>query len=84
MPLSFSDRRKPIPVSKFGEHVVQMHKERDKGFELEYNVCGLYFFTSMNGVFPFGLLPFGLLPFGLLLFYMSVGTNLVWACSMNK
>ena len=31
-----------------------------------------------------GVFPFGLLPFGLLLFYMSVETNLVWACSVNK
>ena len=38
-----------------------MHKDRDKGFELEYNVGGLYFFTSMNGVFPIGLLSFRLL-----------------------
>ena len=45
MPLSFSDHRKPIPVSKFGDHVVQMHEDRDKGFELEYNVCGLYWST---------------------------------------
>jgi len=33
---------------------------------------------------PISLLPFGLLPFGLLLFYMSVETNLVRACSVFK
>ena len=39
---ALSDCRKPIPVSKFGEHVTHMHEGGNKGFELEYNVCGLY------------------------------------------
>ena len=33
---------------------------------------------------PVGLLTVGLLPIGLLLFHMSVETNLVQACSINK
>ena len=44
---ALSDCRKPIPVSKFGEHVTQMHEGGNKRFELEYNVCGLYCFTFM-------------------------------------
>lgn len=29
---------KPIPVDEFGDHVARMHADRDKCFELEYNV----------------------------------------------
>ena len=32
------DRLKPLPVEMFGEHVQNMHSDRDKWFELEYNV----------------------------------------------
>ena len=28
----------PIPVDKFGEHVQYMHSDRDKWFEVEYDV----------------------------------------------
>ncbi len=33
------DRLKAVPVDEFGEHVQRMHADRDKWFELEYNVC---------------------------------------------
>ena len=29
---------KPVPVEEFSEHVQRMHADRDKFFELEYNV----------------------------------------------
>ena len=32
------DRKKTIPMEEFGEHVQRMHADRDKWFELEYNV----------------------------------------------
>ena len=32
------EQQKPVPVDKFPEHVQQMHSDRDKQFELEYNV----------------------------------------------
>ena len=32
------DSVKPIPVDKFGEHVQHMHADRDKWFEMEYDV----------------------------------------------
>ena len=32
------DRLKAVPVDEFGEHVQRMHADRDKWFELEYNV----------------------------------------------
>ena len=28
-----------VPKSQFSEHVKAMHKERDSGFEKEYQVC---------------------------------------------
>ena len=31
-------RMRSIPLSQFEEHVAQMHQDRDKGFELEYQV----------------------------------------------
>ena len=31
---------KSIPVEEFSEHVQCMHADRDKFFELEYNVSG--------------------------------------------
>ena len=38
MPLAGKNRLKPIPVEEFSEHVQRMHADRDKFFELEYNV----------------------------------------------
>ena len=32
------DRLKPIAVASFASHVLGMHHDRDKGFELEYQV----------------------------------------------
>ena len=32
------EQQKPVPVDKFPEHVQRMHSDRDKQFELEYNV----------------------------------------------
>ena len=29
---------RPVPVDQFCEHVRQMHQDRDKGFEVEYQV----------------------------------------------
>ena len=44
--LTEAARMKPIELGRFEEHVRQMHEDRDKGFELEYQVnptpsCGL-------------------------------------------
>jgi hypothetical protein len=36
------DRLKPVPVDEFSEHVQRMHADRDKWFELEYNVSQAY------------------------------------------
>ena len=33
-----SERMRPIPVDHFSEHVRLMHQDRDKGFEMEYQV----------------------------------------------
>ena len=33
-----TDRMKPISVISFRDHVQQMHAERDRGFEIEYQV----------------------------------------------
>ena len=35
------NRLKAVPVEEFGEHVQRMHADRDKWFEMEYNVCKL-------------------------------------------
>jgi len=32
----------PIPLSKFSDYVQDMHKDRDFGFETEYNVSLIY------------------------------------------
>ena len=32
------ERMKPVEVSQFSEHVRHMHQDRDKGFEIEYQV----------------------------------------------
>ena len=39
-----TDRMKPISVTSFRDHVQQMHAERDRGFEIEYQVqsCVVY------------------------------------------
>ena len=29
---------KPVPIEDFGAHVQRMHADRDRWFELEYNV----------------------------------------------
>ena len=36
--ISVQDRLKPVEVGKFSDHVQHMHADRDKWFELEYNV----------------------------------------------
>ena len=35
---SVKDREKAVPVEEFGGHVQRMHDDRDKWFELEYEV----------------------------------------------
>ncbi len=32
------DRMKPVPIDDFGAHVQRMHADRDRWFEMEYNV----------------------------------------------
>ncbi len=32
------DRMKPVPIEDFRAHVQRMHADRDRWFELEYNV----------------------------------------------
>ena len=34
-----SEHVKPIPVSEFSSHVERLHADRDKLFEMEYEVC---------------------------------------------
>ena len=36
--ISVKDRSKAVPTKDFGEHVQRMHADRDKWFEMEYNV----------------------------------------------
>ena len=36
--ISVQDRLRPVEVGKFSDHVQHMHADRDKWFELEYNV----------------------------------------------
>ena len=36
--ITASSRRKPIPVSEFENYVAEMHKDREKGFEADYEV----------------------------------------------
>ncbi len=33
-----NDRMKPVPIDDFGAHVQRMHADRDRWFEMEYNV----------------------------------------------
>ena len=40
------DRAKAIPVEEFSGHVQRMHADRDKWFEMEYNV------SSMHALYP--------------------------------
>ena len=35
------DRMKPVSLEDFGAHVSRMHAERDKWFEMEYNVSSI-------------------------------------------
>ena len=46
-----NDRFKAIPVKEFGDHVARMHADRDKCFELEYNVSLTGFQTSLHCVY---------------------------------
>ena len=36
--MTVAERMKPISVESFRDHVNEMHEERDKGFETEYQV----------------------------------------------
>ncbi len=40
--ISVKDRLKPVPLDEFGAHVCRMHADRDKWFEMEYNVSSSY------------------------------------------
>jgi hypothetical protein len=40
----------PIPLEEFGEHVQHMHADRDKFFELEYNVSVIDFRHELTKV----------------------------------
>ena len=35
------DRKKPVAIEDFGGHVSRMHADRDKWFEMEYNVSAI-------------------------------------------
>ncbi len=37
------DREKPVPIDEFGAHVQRMHADRDRRFEMEYNVSILQY-----------------------------------------
>ena len=37
--IAVEQRKEPIPLKNFSEHVANMHKDRDLGFEEEYSVC---------------------------------------------
>ena len=45
---SMIDSVKPIPVNRFGEHVQHMHADRDKWFEMKYDVNYHYTIASCN------------------------------------
>ena len=50
---------KPIPVSEFSSHVERLHADRDKLFEMEYEVSGLYTITKQETkIYPRGQLLF--------------------------
>ncbi len=38
--LLVKDHMKPVPIDEFGAHVQRMHVDRDRWFEMEYNVSG--------------------------------------------
>ena len=42
------DRMKPVSLEDFGAHVSRMHAERDKWFEMEYNVSSIITPSSQN------------------------------------
>ena len=42
------NRLKSIPVEEFSEHVQRMHADRDKFFELEYNVSEDFWPTAIK------------------------------------
>ena len=50
------ERVKPIPVSEFSSHVERLHADRDKLFEMEYEVSGLY--KQGTKTYPLGQLLF--------------------------
>ena len=57
MPYKGKNRLKPVPVEEFGEHVQRMHADRDKFFELEYNVRAQYInFATSHSVVLFSVI----------------------------
>ena len=53
IPFLGEDSLKPIPVEEFSEHVQRMHADRDKFFELEYNVSENFWPTAIQVVYIF-------------------------------
>ena len=46
--IAAGERVKPIPVSEYSRHVERLHADRDKLFEMEYEVSGLYKTRNKN------------------------------------
>ena len=44
-------RIKPVPLEDFGAHVSRMHADRDKWFEMEYNVSAFITPFSLKCIF---------------------------------
>ena len=47
------ERMKPVEMSQFSEHVRHMHQDRDKGFEIEYQVSLL---PCLHSLLPYIML----------------------------
>ena len=51
--IAAGERVKPIPVSEFSSHVERLHVDRDKLFEMEYEVSALCVYMMHVCVFSF-------------------------------
>ena len=51
--ITVEQRKEPIPLKNFSEHVANMHKDRDLGFEEEYSVCSIIYIIIASTIFLF-------------------------------
>ena len=53
MCFTVEQRLEPVPLRDFSDHVKNMHKDRDLGFEDEYGVCYIYTrITEISAIVP--------------------------------